>query len=106
MSADSHALEKPHPGPKTYAIIAAILCTITLLEFGAFYTEALQGVLVPLLIVMSAAKFALVVMFYMHLKFDHFVFRRILIAGVALGFGAMLWLLALFTFSHPILPVG
>lgn len=105
MSADAHALEKPHPGPKTYARIAFILCAITLLEFGAFYTEALKTVLVPLLIVMSAIKFALVAMFYMHLKFDHPVFIKILVAGVMLGFVAMLWLLALFTFSHPLLPI-
>ena len=102
MSADAHASEKAHPGPKTYAIIAAILCTITLVEYGAFKTEALQNMLVPLLIVLSAAKFALVVMFYMHLKFDHYIFRRILYAAVMLGFGSMLWVLALFTFSHPI----
>ena len=102
MAAEAHAVEKEHPGPKTYAKIAVILCLITLLEFGAFYQEALKGVLVPLLVVLSMIKFALVAMFYMHLKFDHPAFTKILIAGVFLGFGAMLWLLALFTFSHPI----
>ncbi|MCZ6627999.1 MAG: cytochrome C oxidase subunit IV family protein [SAR324 cluster bacterium] len=102
MSADAHAADKAHPGPKTYALIAAILCIITLLEFGAFYTEALQGILVPLLVVMSVIKFSLVAMFYMHLKFDHPVLTKVLIGGVALGFGSMLWLLALFTYSHPI----
>ena len=102
MAADSHVVEVEHPGPKTYAIIAVILCVITLIEFGAFYQEALKGILVPLLIVLSVIKFALVAMFYMHLKFDHPIFRTILIGGVTLGFGAMLWLLALFTFSHPI----
>ena len=102
MSAEAHAADHAHPGPKTYAKIAVILCLITLAEFGAFYTEALQGILVPLLIVMSAVKFCLVVMFYMHLKFDHVIFTRVLLSGVALGFAAMLWLLALFSFSHPI----
>ncbi len=102
MSADAHAVETQHPGPKTYAKIAFILCAITLLEFGAFYTDALKPVLVPLLVVMSVIKFVLVAMFYMHLKFDHPVFRKILLAAVLLGFGAMLWVLALFTFSHPI----
>ena len=101
MAGNAHA-DEGHPGPKTYATIAVILCAITLAEFGAFYQEALKGILVPLLVVLSAIKFALVAMFYMHLKFDHPVFRKILIAGVMLGFGAMIWLLALFTFSHPI----
>lgn len=102
MAADAHANETEHPGPKTYAVIAVILCTITLIEFIVFYQEWLKDVLVPLLIALSAIKFALVAMFYMHLKFDHPVFRKILISGICLGFGAMLWLLALFTFSHPI----
>ncbi len=102
MSADAHAMEKAHPGPKTYAIIAAILCFITLMEYLAFKTDALKNILVPLLIVMSAIKFALVVMFYMHLKFDHYIFRRVLYAGLIVGFGSMLWLLALFSVSHPI----
>ncbi len=102
MAADAHAVEKEHPGPKTYAKIAVILCLITLLEFGAFYQESLKGILVPLLVVLSAIKFALVAMFYMHLKFDHPAFSKILIGGVCLGFAAMLWLLALFTYSHPI----
>lgn len=102
MAADAHAVQKEHPGPKTYAKIAVILCLITLIEFGAFYQEALQGILVPLLVVLSVIKFTLVAMFYMHLKFDHPIFTKILIGGVMLGFLAMLWLLALFTFSHPI----
>ena len=102
MSADSHGGEHAHPGPKTYAVIAAILCAITLVEFGVFYTPSLHFIFVPLLTVLSAAKFSLVVMFYMHLKFDHKVFSQILVGGVILGFGVMLWVLALFTFSHPL----
>ncbi len=106
MSVDTHTTEKAHPGPKTYAKIAAALCAITLVEFAAFYTEALKGVLVPLLIVLSAIKLFLVAGFYMHLKFDHPVFKRVLLGGVGLGFGLMLWVLALFTFSHPISSAG
>ena len=97
-----------HPGPVKYAVIAVILSGITLLEFGAFYVEPLRaakGIFVTLLIVASTIKFVLVAMFYMHLKFDHPVFRKILLAGVMLGFLAMLWLLALFSFSHPLLPI-
>ncbi len=105
MSDDSHTLEIEHPGPKTYAKIAAILCLITLAEFGAFYSEILKPIFVPLLIVMSGTKFLLVVLFYMHLKFDHQVYRFILMAAVGLAFVAFLWLLALYTFSHPIQPV-
>ena len=49
-----------HPGPRTYALIALVLSTITLIEFGAFYVEELRaiGLFMPLLIVLSAIKFA------------------------------------------------
>ena len=65
-----------HATTGTYLRIAAILVMITLIEVGVFYVPAFQGVLVPVLLVLSAVKFALVVMFYMHLKFDNrfFVF--------------------------------
>ena len=37
------------------------------------------------LLVLSAAKFALVVMFFMHLKFDSNVFSGVFLAGLALA---------------------
>ena len=38
------------------------------MEITVFYVHALRPVLVPVLIVLGAAKFALVAMFYMHLE--------------------------------------
>ena len=104
MSAESHAAgDHGHPGPKTYAKIAAILCLITFIEFICFYLEFLKPVLVPLLVVLSATKFALVVMFYMHLKFDENVFTRLLLSGLVVGAGLVLGLMALFFMSHPLI---
>ena len=97
-----HALEKAHPGPRTYAKVAAILTIVTAIEVWVFYLPALRPMLVPILTVLSALKFGLVVMFYMHLKFDHPAFTRVLLSGVILAFGVFLALLALFTYSHPI----
>jgi cytochrome c oxidase subunit 4 len=96
------ASEHSHPTPATYAKIAAILCIITAIEFGVFYTPPLHSVLVPILIILSAIKFALVVMFYMHLKFDHAVYTRLLVGGMLLGTGVLLSLFVLFMFSHPL----
>ncbi len=103
MSAEphGHAHEHAHPGPATYAKVAGLLTFITALEVWVFYMPAMRPVLVPVLAVMSAIKFSLVVMFYMHLKFDHPAFTRVLLGGVFIAFGVFLWLLALFTFSHP-----
>ena len=97
-----HALEKEHPGPKTYAKVAAVLTIITAIEVWVFYVPAMKPMLVPILVALSAIKFTLVVMFYMHLKFDHPAFTRVLLSGVILAFGVFLALLALFTFAHPI----
>src|SRR2546422_5270916 len=63
--------EKAHATTATYLRIFFILVMITLIEVGVFYVPTFQAVLVPLLLVLSAVKFALVVMFYMHLKFDN-----------------------------------
>lgn len=97
---------KPHPGPKTYAIVAIILTVVTALEVWVFYIEALRPLLVPILAVLSAGKFALVAMFYMHLRYDNPVYVRFLMGGMVIAFGVMLWLLALFTYSHPIGSTG
>ncbi|MCH7478356.1 MAG: cytochrome C oxidase subunit IV family protein [SAR324 cluster bacterium] len=102
MAAEAHSLEKPHPGWKTYAVIAFILTTVTLLEVWIFLLKWPREITVPSLVLLSAFKFVLVAMYYMHLKFDHWIFRRILLAGVVLGFSVFLWLLSLYTFSHPL----
>ncbi len=104
MSTGAHPLEKEHPGPATYFRVAVVLTVITFLELWVFYAPALQPILVPVLVVLSAIKFALVAMFYMHLKFDHPVLTRILLGGAFIAFVSMLWVLALFAYSHPIQP--
>ena len=101
--AGAHGADHEHPGPKTYAKIAVILTAITAFEVWAFYVKELKFMLVPLLVILSAVKFSLVAMFYMHLKFDHPVFTRLLVAGMVLAFGTFLALLALFTWSHPLM---
>jgi cytochrome c oxidase subunit 4 len=63
--------EPQHATVGTYVKVAVILTLITALEFGVIYIRRLAPVVVPLLLVMSAAKFALVVLFFMHLRYDH-----------------------------------
>ena len=49
-----------------------------------YYVDALEDVLIPILIVLSALKFSMVVMWFMHLKFDSPVFSWLLAGGLAL----------------------
>ena len=82
-----------HPGVGKYIKIAIILAVITAVEVVFSYWEAVEGILAPSLIAMSVVKFVIVVAYFMHLKFDSRLFRRLFVAGIALAifcFTAML----------------
>lgn len=86
-----------HASPAFYWIIGGILTVITAVEVAIFYIPALEAVLVPSLLVLSAGKFLLVVMFFMHLKFDSRVFSGVFLAGMVL---AMFMTVALVVLYH------
>lgn len=72
-----------HPGASTYVKLAVVLGVITLLEVGTYYIGGVdQYILILALIVLSAIKFALVVGYYMHLKFDGRVLTGIFVWGL------------------------
>ncbi len=85
-----------HATTGTYLRIAAILVMITLIEVGVFYVPAFQTVMVPLLLVLSAVKFTLVVMFYMHLKFDNRFFAFLFGGPLLLALAVVVSLLFIF----------
>ena len=87
-----------HPTPGTYFKVALILSVITAIEVGIFYITALGKGIIPVLAVLSIAKFALVAMFYMHLKFDHKLFTTLFVAGLALATTVVIALISLFQF--------
>ncbi len=96
--APAHTEEHAHPGARQYITIAAVLSLITILEVAVYYIDALRPVLPPTLIVLSAVKFALVIMFYMHLKFDHPIFTVMFLFGLAAAVFTFVGFLALFGF--------
>lgn len=77
--------EHEYFGWKRYVLIGAILTIITAVEVAIFYIEALAPVLVPALLVLSAGKFLLVVLYYMHLKMDNSIFGRVFWAPLVLA---------------------
>jgi cytochrome c oxidase subunit 4 len=85
-----------HPTAKTYVIIGVVLTVITAVEVAIFYIPALARVLVPTLLLLSALKFALVVMFYMHLKFDSKVFSSVFFAPMLLAVSLIIGLIIIF----------
>ena len=80
--------EGRHPTFKQYVLIAIILFGITIIEFLIIVPKSFQGsagVVAPL-VILSAIKFAIVIMFYMHLKFDSRMFTVVFLAGLFLAF--------------------
>jgi cytochrome c oxidase subunit IV len=68
--AQSDLTAHEHASVRTYVRVAVVLTLVTALEVGVIYIRALTPIIVPLLLVMAAAKFSLVVMFFMHLRYD------------------------------------
>lgn len=85
-----------HPGPRQYVGVAVILAIITAIEVAIYYVSSLKSVLVPLLIIMSIMKFSLVVLWFMHLRFDSLMFRRLFMTGVVLAFAVFAIVLTIF----------
>jgi cytochrome c oxidase subunit IV len=90
---DAHAThaesQHTHPSAAVYTKVGLLLFVLTALEVGLYeFTygghagasgAAIQPFFVPLLLLLSAAKFALVAMFYMHLKQDHRLFAGVFV---------------------------
>jgi cytochrome c oxidase subunit 4 len=87
---------KPHASSRFYVVIALILTVITAAEVMVFYVEYLKPVLVPILLVLAASKFALVVMFFMHLRFDSRIFTAIFVGPLLIAVAVIIAMLALY----------
>jgi len=80
----------------TYLKVAAILSVITALEFAVIYIRRLTPVLIPLLLTLSAGKFALVVMYFMHLRYDRKPLTFLFVAPLVLAVGLAVALVTLY----------
>ncbi len=101
MATDSsHAShEHAHPTWKTYKWVALWLTLITIAEVWAYYIPSFvaSAAFVPSLLFMSAVKFVIVVAFYMHLKYDHKLFRALFVGPLIIAAATLLALLMLFS---------
>ena len=96
---DIHAMGEVHEHPtwREYKWVALILTLITVVEVWIYYTPFKQSALfVPALLIMSAVKFTIVVMFYMHLKYDHKIFRALFTGPLIIAMSTLLALLFVF----------
>ena len=101
MSSETRAVERhghgeaEHAGPKTYVLIALILGVLTAAEVAVYEIDAFDSVRIPVLMVLTASKFALVVMYFMHLKFDSRIFSGVFVAPLFLGIAMIAALIVL-----------
>lgn len=117
MQSEHHApghpgsTEHAHPSPRTYIWIAVVLTVITAIEVAVIwedfpFVDWLGSLVVPILLLLSAAKFVLVVGFYMHLKFDSKIFTGFFASGLLIALTILLALLVLMGSSSPPSPGG
>jgi cytochrome c oxidase subunit 4 len=96
---DVHAMGEVHEHPtwKQYKWVALILTLITVVEVWVYYTPfQFSPLFVPTLLIMSAVKFAIVVLFYMHLKYDHKIFKALFTGPLIVAVSTLIALLFVF----------
>ncbi|MFC1530942.1 cytochrome C oxidase subunit IV family protein [Gemmatimonadota bacterium] len=96
MTQSRQHTELAHPSNRTYVLVAAILGAITAVEVAVFYLEALRPALVPILLTLSAAKFTMVVGFFMHLKFDSRLYRALFVGPLIVAIAVMMAMFLLY----------
>ena len=72
-----------HPSPSAYVTVGLILAVITVVEVAIYYVDMVEGALIAILLALSAMKFVLVVLWFMHLRFDNRLFS-VFFAGALL----------------------
>ena len=88
-------------GPGRAVIVPAL--SIAMLAQGPL-AAAVEPIIIPILLILSAAKFSLVAMFYMHLKQDSKLFSSVFVFPILLAAILIFALIALFWYlglQHP-----
>lgn len=94
--ATAATVQHKHASIHTYLMIAVILAVITALEIGAIYMPLAETAKYVLLIILSIAKFSMVVMFFMHLFYDSRLMTFLFCAGLFMAIMTLLSFRALF----------
>lgn len=85
----THEVES-HASVRTYALVLAILTVVTIVEVGTYFIPFFDDhrvLLFTILSVLAAAKFVLVVGYYMHLRYDASYYRRVFILPLLIAIG-------------------
>jgi cytochrome c oxidase subunit 4 len=95
---DAEAPQYSHHTDLLYVKVAAVLVTLTAMEVYTSYAHWLGHAFLPILLVLMAVKFVLVVLFFMHLRWDSKLFGNLFWAGAFLAIAVYVSALATFHF--------
>lgn len=85
-AAEAH--DQDHVRDLIYVKVAVVLAVLTGLETSTYWVD-LGSAHTPLLLIMMVLKFALVIMYFMHLKFDSRMFGVMFYVGLLLTLTTM-----------------
>lgn len=97
--ASQHEAEHAHPSDWQYIKIALLLAVLTALEVFTYFESVhnlSDAVLYVVLTVLMVLKFIYVVAWFMHLKFDSMIFRRVFQVGIVMALAVYLIMLTAF----------
>ena len=104
----AHPSEHSHPRAAVYAKVGLVLFVLTAMEVGLYeitygehagaFSMDIRPFFVPMLLLLSAAKFALVAMFYMHLKQDSRLFTGVFVFPLTIAAVIIIGLMLLMSY--------
>ncbi len=93
-----------HPSVGQYVEIGVILAVLTAIEVALYYagqSGTPSQVTVPAILLLTVMKFVLVVLWFMHLRFDSKVLSRLFLGGLVLA-GILYAIVAFIMYNQPI----
>jgi cytochrome c oxidase subunit 4 len=93
-----------HPTDRTYWGVGLALGLVTALEVGTYfitddpYSHDLKWLLIGGLLTLMVIKFVTIVSYFMHVRFDHKLFRNVFVGGLIVAVGV--FIVTLFTFQY------
>ncbi len=97
-----HGAEVHESHDRTYVKIAAILAVLTFMEmltyFESIFPDAIERYFALALLVLMSTKFYLISAYFMHLRWDKPVLRRVFLTGIVIAVVVYLVALTVFNF--------
>src|SRR5690625_331205 len=101
MAQSPGASAQASPSTRDYLMVGFTLFLLTVAEVAVLYIPALKPILVWLLVGLSLWKFILVILVFMHLRFDSKIYTGFFYVGMSLALIITIALVAMFAARGP-----